>query len=456
MNTIYILSGLGMLSLAGAMFDLKKTMPLVLLVGLVTAVALALVHWGTTAMYFNNMISMDRYSSIYVLVLLLILFVWFFAFSSDTAEHEYGFEKMSLVLFSAIGGIFMISFNHLVILFLGIETLSIPLYVLAASHRHDAKSIESGIKYFVLSSIATGFLLFGIALIYGATGSFHLDVIQAFIAAHSVKIPALLPVGIILTLVGLCFKVSAVPFHFWTPDVYEGAPTEFTAFMSTTVKIAAFAGLYRFLTMTADPVTHPVVVIILICSVLSIVTGNLLANYPSSAKRLLAYSSIAQAGYLLIPLINIQAETQRVLVYGLVAYSIASLALFTVIYAMEKSLGRIEIKSFNGLGKSHPLLALSISICLFSLAGIPPLAGFMGKYMIFTLAMTAGLTWLTILAVIFSLVGVYYYFKIVIAMYLQPATNVSHTFDQRLVLSVLVLALLLIIFGIFPDILFHL
>ena len=457
MNTIYILSGLGILSLIGAMFDLRKVIPYALLIGLVFGIVSLILHWGETAHYFNHMIALDAYSSIYMLVILLILFIWTLAFGGEMMHQEYGFEKFALVFFSAIGGLFMISFNHLVILFLGIETLSIPLYVLAASHKHDSSSIESGIKYFLLSSMATGFLLFGIALIYGASGSFQMDQIQSLINTNTLHIPALFPLGVILTLVGLCFKVSAAPFHFWTPDVYEGAPTEFTAFMSTSVKVAAFAGLYRFLTWTIDPVAHPIITIILVCSILSIVIGNLLANFPSSAKRLLAYSSIAQAGYLMIPLIHIQSDTQKVLVFGLVAYVLASLALFTVIYAMEKNMGRIEIKSFNGLGKTNPVLALCISICLFSLAGIPPLAGFIGKYMIFTQAMSAGLIWLTILAIIFSLIGVYYYFKIVIAMYLQPTDhNRSHSFDKRLLLSVIILSALLVLFGIFPDLIFQL
>ncbi|MEP7320847.1 MAG: NADH-quinone oxidoreductase subunit N [Saprospiraceae bacterium] len=456
MNTIYILSGLGILSLVGAMFDLKKMLPFVLLVGIVVAMISGLYYWGISGSYFNQMISLDRFSSIYFFVLLFILFVWFFAFSRDTVLHEYGFEKLALIFFSAVGGLFMISFNHLVILFLGIEILSIPLYVLAASHRHEAGSIEAGVKYFLLSSMATGFLLFGIALIYGATGSFHMNEIQTLVTSHHMTIPSLLPIGIILTLIGLCFKVSAVPFHFWTPDVYEGSPTEFTAFMSTSVKLAAFAGLYRFLVLTSDPTHHSMVTILLICSILSIIIGNILANYPSSAKRLLAYSSIAQAGYLLIPMIYIQSDTQKVLVYGLVAYLLASLALFTVIYAMEKTAGFIEIKSFNGLGKSHPVLAFCISICLFSLAGIPPLAGFMGKYMIFTQAMSAGLNALTVVAILFSLVGVYYYFKIVIAMYLQPQVEQTFNFDRRILISIILLSTLLVILGLFPDLLFQL
>jgi len=454
MIALLILAGLGIFSLLGVILNLRKSVVPVLLTGLIIALGFTLFQAEATAFRFHNMLYFDQYSRSFIGLLCFIAIFWFFCFERDLKIDEHRIEKFSLILFSLVGGVFMITFNHMVILFLGIEILSIPLYTLAASQKKDSFSIEAGLKYFLMSSFASAFLLLGMALIYGAAGSFELTQISEVFRAGSSGFPGWFHLGLSLMILGLCFKVSAAPFHFWTPDVYEGSPTMFTAYMSTVVKIAAFAGFSRVLTISSqvDPGQHQLV--ILICCVLSLIIGNLMAVYPDSAKRMLAYSGIAQAGYLLIPLLSIQGDSIRILFYGLTAYVIASISLFMVINAFEKNYGRIQIQSFNGLAQSHPLLAVGISLSLISLAGVPPLAGFMGKYLIFSLAISAGYISLVILAVVTSLIGVYYYFKIIIAMYFRQATLQTPTINLQTRICVGILSLLLILLGIFPDTLF--
>ncbi len=448
MNSVLIIAALGILSLLGEILKLRRLLTPVILTGLLLALVSSIMQWQTGTYYYSNMLYFDKFAHAFCALLCVIGLFWFLFFNQELKQDEYITEKFALLLFSIVGGTFMVAFNHLVILFLGIEILSIPLYVLAASRRHDSHSIEAGLKYFLMSSFATGFLLLGITLVYGATGTFYLNLIGS---AAITSLASLLPLGIMLIIIGLCFKVSIVPFHFWTPDVYQGAPTMFTSFMSTIVKIVAFAAFFRLVAGVTPMIMAGHTWILVVCAVMSMFLGNIMAVSSDSVKRLLAYSSIAQAGYLLIALFQAQPASHSILLYGLIAYSIASLTLLVIIHTMENHFHSDDIKVFNGLAKTHPILALCSSICLFSLAGIPPLAGFFSKYLIFTQAISGGYLWLALIAVLTSLIGVYYYFKIVIAMYFQQATLGRPSISSLVLAGIIVISIALMVLGLFPD-----
>jgi NADH-quinone oxidoreductase subunit N len=419
MNSIFILSGLGILSLLAEIINFRKVLfPLVIL-GLLGTVGVLVMDWGSQAAYFNNMLLFDHYAIAFSAGLAGIAALWFLMSKSYFEEKTHVTDHFALVIFSLIGGIFMVSYSNLSMLFLGIEILSIPLYVLAGSKMKDLSSNESAFKYFLMGSFATGFLLFGIALIYGVTGSFSLDVITGAIAANNSPLAGFLYVGILMMLVGLAFKVSAAPFHFWAPDVYQGAPTVVTAFMSTIVKIAAFAAFYRLFSSCFSQVAGEWRSVVYTLSILTLAIGNITAVFQNSVKRMLAYSSVAHAGYMLISLISLNEFSSSSIFYYVIAYSVASLASFTVLLNVAGENNDATVEAFNGLGKRNPFLAFTMTVALLSLAGIPPLAGFFAKYYLFNAAFHRGLFTLVLIAVIASLIGVYYYFRIIIAMYLK-------------------------------------
>jgi NADH-quinone oxidoreductase subunit N len=303
-----------------------------------------------------------------------------------------------------------------------------------------------------MGSFATGFLLMGIALIYGATGSFQLIQIADYIAAHP-GLPGFFYAGVLLVLVGMAFKVSAVPFHFWAPDVYQGSPTTITAFMSTIVKVAAFAAFFKLFSFTFAGVQSTWIVPLQVITVLTLVIANIGAVYQNNVKRMLAYSSVGHAGYVLLGIMSGGLEGQGAIFYYLAVYSFASLSAFTIVYLQEKGGTDVTVESFNGLFKRRPFVAVAMTISLLSLAGIPPLAGFFGKYLVFSLALEKGYAWMVILAVVTSLIGVYYYFKVIIAMFIKEpaASTVEPSGSMRIWMIVLIVLNLLL--GVFPDLL---
>ena len=308
-----------------------------------------------------------------------------------------------------------------------------------------------------MGSFATGFLLFGIALIYGVTASFDLNVIAREISAGTGDRTSWLYAGILMLIIGLGFKISAVPFHFWAPDVYEGAPTVVTAFMSTIVKIAAFAGFYRLFSTCFSAVSNQWVDALQIITILTLLVSNITAVYQHSVKRILAYSSVAHAGYMLMTLVALNNISASAILYYAVAYSVASITAFTVLHNVEVEDENAIVDSFNGLAKRNPYLAFCMAVALLSLAGIPPLAGFFAKYYIFTVAFQSGYIGLVLLAVVTSLIGIYYYFRIIIAMYLKSTEKAEIIEVPLRHTIVLALCLLLsIAFGVFPDLLIEL
>lgn len=342
-------------------------------------------------------------------------------------------EFWALLLLSTSGVMFMASANDLIVVFIALELLSIPLYIMASFRRDNAKSEEAGMKYFVLGAFASAFLVYGSALIYGATGTTNLPAIFASVAniisADSSSIFYLL-IGTALVIVGLGFKVAVVPFHMWTPDVYEGAPTPVTAFMSVGAKVGGFAALLRVLVtampvLIADGQTLPIWQnTVMVIAAVTLIVGNFIALSQTNIKRMLAYSSIAHAGYILMAVAAAaspqyaDAATQGALVY-LLAYTFTNLGAFAVAIAIEKNDGTgSNLDDFKGLARSKPILAAMMTVFMFSLTGIPLTAGFTGKWFVFQASVSAGLIPLAIIAVLTSVVSAFYYLRIIVNMYL--------------------------------------
>lgn len=303
----------------------------------------------------------------------------------------------------------------------------------------------------MMGAFATGFLLFGIALIYGVCGTFNLREIAIYTGQNSGNLPVIFYAGIILVLVGLLFKVAAAPFHFWAPDVYDGAPTVVTAFMATIVKTAAFAAFYRLFSTCFSSVAEWWTPLIAIISAITMLLGNILAVYQKSLKRMLAYSSIAHAGYILMAVASLNQTSPGAILLYTAAYSLASIGMFTVLNVIGSSINDESISGLKGFSKSHPFASVLISICMLSMAGIPPVAGFFAKYYIFYAALKSDFMWLVLTAVLSSLIGVYYYFKVIIAMYQTDGKeNITFSFDGINFLVLLLTGILTLALGIAP------
>jgi NADH-quinone oxidoreductase subunit N len=345
------------------------------------------------------------------------------------------FEYAILVLLSTLGMMFLISAGDLIVLYLGLELMSLALYVVAASNRDDAKSTEAGLKYFVLGALSSGMLLYGASLIYGFTGTVAFTGIAAAAKTGSIGIVF----GIVFLLAGLCFKVSAVPFHMWTPDVYEGAPTPVTAFFASAPKVAALAVFTR-VALTAFPgIVSEWQQIVVFVAIASMALGSFAAIGQTNIKRLMAYSSIGHMGFALVGLASGTVEgAQGVLVY-IAIYVAMTLGTFSVILAMKRNGQHVEtIRDFAGLSRTNPLLAFVFAMFLFSLVGVPPLAGFFGKFYVFIAAIRAGLFTLSVIGVLTSVIGAYYYLSIVKIMYFdEPSTPLDPVrIELRTVLAV--------------------
>jgi NADH-quinone oxidoreductase subunit N len=335
----------------------------------------------------------------------------------EKLEHD---EFHSLILFAVSGMMIIAHANNLLMLFIGIEIMSVCFYVLSGYMRTSVRSVEASLKYFLLGAFATGFLVYGMALIYGATGSF--DYNQIFMAAqHELRFPALMMIGIGLLIIGLSFKAAAFPFHQWAPDVYQGAPTVVTSFMSTAGKIAAFSAFMPIIIIVSPAGGMKLELILALISAATMLVGNISALAQTNIKRMLAYSSVAHAGYLMMGLVAISAHHARGvsgIVFYLTAYLFMQLGAFIVVSVLERSGEKnLEISDYAGLSKRHPILAALMTIFMLSLAGIPPFAGFFGKYYLFTAAIESGYIWLTIVAVISSIISVYFYIGLIVKMY---------------------------------------
>jgi len=456
MKSFILLSCMGVIALLSELFNFKKRLFPIIIIGLLGVIVTAALDWNTNISYYNDMVRFDNYSILFSGIIISIAILWFFMSESFFQEITSMSDHYAVILFSLVGAMALTAYSNLTMLFLGIEILSISMYIMAGSNKNDLFSNEAAFKYFLLGAFATGFLLFGIALIYGSTGSFHLTKIAEFSSTQQ-GLPSIFYGGIIMILVGLSFKVSAAPFHFWAPDVYQGSPTMITAFMSTIVKAAAFAAFFRLFSTCFSQVSETWNMVVWGIAALTLMVGNITAVYQSQVKRMLAYSSIAHAGYMMLAIIAMNKMSAGAITYYTAAYSIASLTAFAILHILLESKGEDKIENFNGLAKNNPWLAGAMTVSLLSLAGIPPLAGFFAKYYIFSAAINQHYTGLVIIAVIGSLIGVYYYFKILIAMFLKDSLSPeTYVISGRIKFMLILSVIISLVLGLFPDLILSL
>jgi NADH-quinone oxidoreductase subunit N len=454
MNALFVLCGLAIVSLLAEILNLRKGLSIFIIVGLAVCAFLLTRNWDLNLRHFNDMVVFDNFSISFSILLAFTTAFWFCISPRYFSEYSHKTDRSALVIFAAVGSFLMVAFNNLAVLFLGIEILSISLYVLAGSQKKSYASNEASFKYFLMGSFATGFFLFGVALVYGATGTFDVSKISSVISS-SAGLPEFFYIGVLLILFGMAFKMSAAPFHFWAPDVYEGSPSSITAFMSTVVKIASVAAFYKMFSICFAEVSSSWIVALQIIMVLTLVIGNLTAVYQNNVKRILAYSSVGHIGYILLAIIA-DRSSAGVIFYYLTAYSLATITAFGVITILEKEGMNPTIETFQGLFKRNSMLAVSMTISLLSLAGIPPLAGFFAKYMVLGTAVENGYIGYVILAIGTSLIGVYYYFGLIKAMFSGIPTDQNIEIPVTTRLFLLFLLLLNLALGIFPDTIFSL
>jgi NADH-quinone oxidoreductase subunit N len=422
-------------------------------IGIAFIFALGLV--GRTGVAFAGAISIDGFSAFFQLVILITAaFVVLMSLDYAGENQLPGAEYYSLVLFSTLGMMLMATAGDLIIIFLGLETMSLAVYVLVGMRRRDPRSNEAAMKYFLLGAFSTGFLLYGIALIYGATGTIKLGPIHAALASNMAS-NHLLMLGLAMLVIGFGFKIAAVPFHMWTPDVYEGAPTPITAFMAVGVKLGAFAAFLRVFLINFGPVSPHWAIALWVLAALTMTAGNLIAIVQTNIKRMLAYSAIAHAGYLLVGMTAAGPQAGSAVLYYLLAYAVTNLGAFAVVVALEQRASiSDEISDYRGLSRRAPALAAAMTIFLLSLTGVPPLAGFMGKFYIFSAALSAGYVWLVVIAVLNSVTSAYYYFYVIVAMYMEEGggIEVAPVIAKPALVAAIGLALIAtILVGVYPE-----
>jgi NADH-quinone oxidoreductase subunit N len=458
MNTLIYTSCLGLFCLFAEIFNLRKLLIPAVVIAITAIFGVNYMEWNQAGSFYNDMVRIDHFSVAFS-ALALIIGLLIFVMTADYYKNEQHHisDYLAILIFTLCGALIMLSYANMAMLFLGIEILSISLYIMAGSKRFDTKSNEAGFKYFLMGAFASGFLLFGIALIYGVTNSFNLQKIGEYVMAHDAQtISPLFYIGMMLMLVAMLFKVAAAPFYFWSPDVYEGSPALITAFMSTLVKIAAFGALYRlFATCFMGTLTY-VESTLVIAAIASLAIGNFTALHQTNFKRLMAYSGISHAGYMLLGVISLYVGTASALFYYSAGYAFATIGAFAVAIPVFHSMQNEGIDAFNGLGKKSPLLAALLTMSMLSLAGIPPFAGFLGKYYIFSKAIQSGHMTLTLLAVIASMIGAYYYLKVVLAMYTKEGNDTEIEVSPLYVMVAVFCVLLSLVLGLFPNVLMNL
>ncbi len=455
MNAIILSAIWGIVMMFSAVFIKNKSVPKYLaLAGIALLFIANGIELNSGRSFFNidvhGMLHTNSFNLTFIAVALGCTAMFFLLNGRDiekTGAHVG--EYFALLFFILCGVSLCATFNTLLILFIGIEIMSIPLYILTGSDKRNLKSNEAALKYFLMGAFSTGIMLMGIAFIYGGSpnATFYIDSIQL----GTGKLPVMILVGLVFLMVSMSFKVSAAPFHFWTPDVYDGAPTVFTSFMSTIVKVAGFFAFVRLFENAFGAIHTQWQTLIVFILISTLLIGNITAVFQQSVKRMLAYSSIAQAGFMLFALFALNVRAKEGLVLYAAAYSIATIGIFSILIKMED----FTIDGFNGLSKKHPILALSATIFLLSLTGIPLTAGFQSKFYMLMAAVENGHHfWVVIVAVIFAAISAYYYFKIIQAMYFkEPAedfiqtSEISNGFRILLILN----AALIIVLGVYPE-----
>lgn len=387
------------------------------------------------------------FTKISIVTTLLLFFLGGFAFSNHRSHQS---ELYALMLFALCGGIVLFGYQNLVTLFLGIEILSIPLYVMAGANKTDLRSNEASIKYFLMGAFATGFLLFGITFIYGSAGTFDLYKIHDFGAANPDNVMFIL--GVILMLCALAFKVALAPFHMWSPDVYYGSPSLITAFMASVVKISGFFAFFRLMTIGFTGVTHEWINVLGVFIIITLLLANVMGLAQTNVKRMLAYSSVSHAGYIGLVFFGMTNLSTYNLAFYLFAYSLSTVGVFMCLIWVEKLKRETSFGAFKGLAKSEPLLATVAAISMLSMAGVPLTAGFMGKFALFSQAMN-GAAFLVLVAVLGSAVSIAYYLRLIIAMFFFKETSFKTSEKVTLTYNIVAVVIIasIIILGVFPD-----
>lgn len=453
-ETILTVTALSVLTLEMARVSRPWIILSVAVLGLLLSAAAAFITSGNNQILFGGMLKLNQISLFFDMLYIsigLITLIFSQGYLEKRGSKSRG-EYPALILFAVIGMMLMTRANDLVIVFLGLELLSISLYVLVGFLRHDNLSNESGLKYLLLGAFATGFFLFGAAFTYGATGTTNYDGIVLAIANDNILSKIYLVLGIGLLLIGFAFKVALVPFHMWSPDVYQGAPTTVTGFLCTAPKAAGFGALLILFNNPLADMHYQWQDIFWLLAVLTMTVGNVTALVQSNVKRMLAFSSISHAGFLVMGILVLNVSSISAVLFYLVTYSVINLGSFAIVSAVEGEENGLKFKDYRGLGLRYPWLAAAMTIFMISLAGFPPTAGFVAKYGLFSAAIAEGYIWLVVIAVLNTLISVYYYLRLVINMYMKEEENALISSFNIIVIGLIwIMAAMMIILGIIPG-----
>ncbi|MEA3349419.1 MAG: NADH-quinone oxidoreductase subunit N [Chloroflexota bacterium] len=431
----------------------KEWLLYVTLVGLVGTLAAIVTLWHQAAVLFSGIYTVDMFALLFKLIAIVGTgLVVLSAIEFMRGRTPYPCEFYSLLLFATLGISLIASATDLILIYLAIELLSITSYILTGYLRQDPKSNEAAIKYFLYGAVASAVMLYGMSLLYGATGSTNLNQIAMALGPANASLQEIIFPAVIFLLVGFGFKIGAVPFHQWAPDAYEGAPTPVTAFLSVGPKAAGFAVLVRVFLVALPSFQPDWILLLSVISVVTMTLGNLVAIWQKNIKRMLAYSSIAQAGYILLGMVATSTLGITSLVFYMFTYLFANLGAFIIIIAFSNGGGGDSVEDYAGLSQRSPGLALAMLLCLLSLAGIPPLAGFIGKFYLFAAIMKDGLIWLMLIGVLNSVISLYYYLEVVRQMYIippkaeEPVSSTSKALSGALLITMIGVLLL----GLYP------
>ena len=462
MNAIIVSALLGVVMMfSGILLENKSTLKYIAIGGLLLLLVANLFQtYGVYTVVVNShdLLSFQKFGLFFNSIAITATLIYILLSGKDIENAgNYPAEYFALIFFVLCGVSILCGYNSLLMLFLGIEILSIPLYILTGADKRNLKSNEASLKYFLMGAFTAGIMLMGIALIYGATGSFgiispSLSAVAPAGAAAGPKASFLEIAGVLLLFVAMSFKVSAAPFHFWTPDVYDGAPSVFTSFMATIVKVAGFFAFIRLLE-GQSAILGPTWKILLSFVIIStLLIGNITAVFQQSVKRMLAYSSIAQAGFMLFALYTTNDIAKEGILLYAAAYSLATIGIFAVLIKMKD----YTLDGFNGLAKTQPVIALTTTICLLSLSGIPLTAGFFAKYYMLAAVIQTGTgLWLVIVAVLFAAVSVYYYFRVIQSMYFKEGQAETSEISAGFKVGLILVAVLIVLIGVQPSLLLN-
>ncbi len=435
----------------------KSTYRHIAAIGLLVLLVVNMMETGGTVIFridTKGMLSYSTFGLLFNSIAIGCTLLYVLVSGKDIEKLQKNVAEYFVLLFFVLCGVGILSaYNNLLMLFLGIEILTIPLYILTGCEKHNLKSNEAALKYFLMGSFSTGLMLMGIALMYGGNGTFSLEVVRTETGLYK-GVSFLEIIGLLLLMTSMCFKVSAAPFHFWTPDVYDGAPSVVTSFMATIVKVAGFIAFLKlcYVRMIGTSSAIDWRLLFSIIVVATLLFGNITAIFQQSVKRMMAYSSISHAGFMLFALFSLNDFANKGLLLYSVAYCLATIGVFAVLVKVKD----ITYEGYNGLAKTQPLMAAANTIFLLSLAGIPLTAGFLAKYyMLSSVIATGTYTWLVVIGVLFAAVSSYYYFRVIQAMYFKTGEPQTEEITGSFKIGLLALAAIIIIVGIFPQVIFN-